>query len=97
MEWITEHQTLIVALVIAIYAVAQIVVRLTPTKKDDEVLAKLLPIGLLLGKVDWSKMLLMLSAFQNQAEVAEEEKADEEAEEEEDEAGDAAEPPDVQG
>jgi hypothetical protein len=87
MEWLAEHQTLILALVIAAYAVAQIIVKLTPTKKDDEFLAKLVPIGLLLQKVDWAKVLVMLSALQ-QVE-------DKPASEEEPEQGDATKPPDM--
>ena len=40
MEWLTTHWTSIVEVIGGIIAVASIIVKLTPTPKDDEWLAK---------------------------------------------------------
>ena len=41
MEWIVEHWAEIVQLILAIIGAASIVVKLTPTPKDDEILGKI--------------------------------------------------------
>ena len=44
MEWITAHWKDILAIIGGVVAVASLIVKLTPTQKDDTVLAKIIKI-----------------------------------------------------
>lgn len=44
MEWITQHWKDILAIIGGVVTVASIIVKLTPTQKDDNVLAKIIKI-----------------------------------------------------
>lgn len=65
MEWITQHWQEILAWIGGIVTAASIIVKLTPTQKDDNVLAKIIkilaalslfnPDGSLIGKKEESK------------------------------------------
>lgn len=44
LQWITDNQALLVVLIVAVWTVIVTIVRLTPTKKDDEILEKVLPL-----------------------------------------------------
>lgn len=44
MEWITAHWKDILAVIGGVVTVASIIVKLTPTQKDDNVLAKIIKI-----------------------------------------------------
>lgn len=65
MEWITTHWQQILAWIGGIVTAASIIVKLTPTQKDDNILAKIIkilaalslfnPDGSLIGKKDEDK------------------------------------------
>ncbi len=42
MEWITQHGKDILAIIGAVVTVASLIVKLTPTQKDDDVLASVI-------------------------------------------------------
>jgi len=90
MEWIAEHQPLLIALVIALWGAVKIVVKLTPSKKDDEVLAKIEPIGLMLQKIDWDKVATVFASLPTKPDFSAKRPGDDE-----DEAKEPAEPPDM--
>lgn len=62
MEWIVQHWKDILAIIGGVVTVASLIVKLTPTQKDDNVLAKIIkflaaigifnPDGSLLGKAE---------------------------------------------
>ena len=49
MEWITAHWKDILAIVGAVVTAASLIVKITPTQKDDTVLAKIIKILAVLG------------------------------------------------
>lgn len=49
MEWIQAHWKDILAIIGGVVTVASLIVKLTPTKKDDSVLAKIIKILAVLG------------------------------------------------
>lgn len=49
MEWINEHWKDILAIIGGIVTVASIIVKLTPTQKDDNILAKIIKVLSALG------------------------------------------------
>lgn len=49
MEWITAHWKDILAIIGGVVTVCSIIVKLTPTQKDDSVLAKIIKILAALG------------------------------------------------
>lgn len=49
MEWITAHWKDVLAVIGGVVTVASLIVKLTPTQKDDTVLAKLIKILSVLG------------------------------------------------
>ncbi len=44
MSWITQHYDEVLQLIGAVVALATLVVKLTPTQKDDKVLAKMIQV-----------------------------------------------------
>ena len=55
MEWITQHWKDVLAVIGGVVTVASIIVKLTPTQKDDNVLSKIITIlaALSLYNPDW--------------------------------------------
>ena len=49
MEWITAHWKDILAIIGAVVTAASLIVKITPTQKDDTVLAKIIKILSILG------------------------------------------------
>lgn len=49
MEWITAHWKDILAIIGAVVTAASLIVKITPTQKDDKVLAKIIKILAVLG------------------------------------------------
>ena len=49
MEWILEHGKDVLAIIGGVVAVASLIVKLTPTQKDDTVLGKIIKILAALG------------------------------------------------
>jgi len=49
MSWITEHWKDILAVIGAVVTAASLIVKLTPTQKDDNVLAKIIKILAIIG------------------------------------------------
>lgn len=49
MEWITAHWKDILAIIGAVVTAASLIVKITPTQKDDTVLAKIIKILAVLG------------------------------------------------
>jgi Na+-transporting NADH:ubiquinone oxidoreductase subunit NqrC len=49
MSWITEHWKDILAIIGGIVTLASLIVKLTPTQKDDNILAKIIKILSIIG------------------------------------------------
>ena len=49
MEWITQHRKDILAIIGAVVTVCSLIVKLTPTQKDDTFLAKVIKVLAALG------------------------------------------------